>query len=356
MNSSYPSDDPLPISEIGEKRLIREVIRPLFNPSGTNEGVGDDCAQFELHPGTTVLASTDRVPADLIAFRAGLIGYRGLGRYLAVLNISDICASGGTPVCLLFNAGLPTDLLLGDFKALCEGLGDEVALSGAKVLGGDISVSNELSLSATSIGYCLSGTALVRSGARAGDSIFLSRQVGLTSSAFRCLALNIWNTLSPSERQELSIPFTSLGPMMDLGKRLAASGLCSSCMDNTDGIGQTLYELSEASGCAFIVDEHKLPIPDVVTKVAMSSQTPLIDLALGPGADFSLVGTLSGSWEQAEATRVFGEDIQIVGHVEPGDGTYIQNVNSRSAVNIPGWNYFMSNRGTANTISDRKAL
>ena len=94
------------IGEIGEKRLITEFIRPFFNETNAPEGVGDDCAMVATD-GATVLLSTDRVPADLISFRLGILDFEGLGRYLAVLNISDIAACGGTPKALLLNFGLP---------------------------------------------------------------------------------------------------------------------------------------------------------------------------------------------------------------------------------------------------------
>src|SRR4051812_32258242 len=107
---------PLKISDIGEKRLIQEFIRPLFNSADRVEGVGDDCAMLSAPEGQLWLFSTDRVPADLIAFRLGVLDHCGLGRYLARLNISDIAACGGTPVALLLNLGLPDDFPYEDFK------------------------------------------------------------------------------------------------------------------------------------------------------------------------------------------------------------------------------------------------
>src|SRR4051812_15727761 len=96
------------IGEIGEKQIIERFLRPLFNPNNDENGVGDDCAAVELPSGTLGLYSTDRVPADLISYRSGVLDNFGLGRYLAVLNLSDIAACGGSPQALLLNFGLPT--------------------------------------------------------------------------------------------------------------------------------------------------------------------------------------------------------------------------------------------------------
>ena len=89
------------ISEYGEKALIEKFIKPLFNPNNDLFGIGDDCAMIEDKADEITLLSTDRVPADLISFKLGLIDYFGLGNYLAQLNISDIVAFGGKPVGLL---------------------------------------------------------------------------------------------------------------------------------------------------------------------------------------------------------------------------------------------------------------
>ncbi len=115
---------------------------------------------IEGSDGCVWLFSTDRVPADLISFRLGIIDYYGLGRYLAWLNISDIIACGGRPLALLLNVGLPSDLAYDDFKALCMGFGETAAQYDCKVSGGDISSSKELSISATSIGKTQIGKAL----------------------------------------------------------------------------------------------------------------------------------------------------------------------------------------------------
>jgi len=186
-----------------------------------------------------ILLSTDRVPADLTAFRSGVLDYYGLGRYLAVLNISDIAACGGTPKALLLNLGLPDATLWNDFKAFCGGVREIAEKFGCPVVGGDLSSSSELSVSATVVGFAGAQQVLTRRAAAPGDSIFISRPAGLTCAALRVLrdlggdhafvAADDWESLTGQ--------FTRLEPMVEFGKQLASSGMCSSCMDNTDGIG-----------------------------------------------------------------------------------------------------------------------
>src|ERR1035438_1065322 len=142
------------LSDVGEKALIRDFIKPLFNSSDDPAGVGDDCAMVPFGDEVALL-STDRVPSDLTAFKLGILDFFGLGDYLARLNLSDIAACGGTAVGLLLNLGLPSDIGYDDVLSLCRGFGSCAEKHGATVLGGDITSACELSISATSIGRAL---------------------------------------------------------------------------------------------------------------------------------------------------------------------------------------------------------
>lgn len=329
------------VSHVGEKELIRRVVKPLFNPRDDVQGVGDDCAMITGQNREVWLFSTDRVPADLIAFRLGIIDYQGIGRYLAALNISDICACGGQPVALLLNVGLPSSLSLADFEDLCRGFEDLAAKYGCSVLGGDTSSSNELSLSAVAVGRCIADEVLTRRGASPGDTIFTSKPLGLTPAAFAYhLGPNLSADLPPEEVQLLNRQFSDIEPLPSLGRQLAASGQCTSCMDNTDGLGQSLVELAAASFTAFVVVDRMVQLEPVVLQIARCRGADPVSLALGPGADFSLVGTLRGSWSQEDVSRVYGPSVKIIGHVEAGEGVYRDGEDGRNPLDVVGWNYF----------------
>lgn len=329
------------ISDLGEKHLISGFLRPLFNPADEVGGVGDDCAMIEAGD-KTWLFSTDRVPADLAAFRLGILDYGGLGGYLARLNISDIAACGGTPLALLLNLGLPADLEYSHFVRLCQDFGRVASNYNCKVLGGDITASSEISVSATAIGVVDTLKLLTRRGASAGDTIFVSRPVGLTPAAFVLLLQSSEHPIDvrPDERELLSAQFTSLAPMVSLGRLLGESGACTSCMDNTDGVGQSLVELAAASRCSFVVDRSSLEIPSLVARIAREANQEPFRLALSAGADFSLVGTLRGPMCQNDVTRRFGQSVRVIGSVEFGEGVFVVDSSGRQPVDVLGWNYF----------------
>lgn len=329
---------PRKLSEVGEKALIRDFIKPFFNSADDPAGVGDDCAMVTFGDEVALL-STDRVPSDLTAFKLGILDYHGLGDYLARLNLSDIAACGGQAVGLLLNLGLPSDIAYDDVLALCRGFGARARRHGATVLGGDITSACELSIGATSIGRVARGQVLTRRNAKPGDSIFISRPLGMTPAAFQVFLGKLESKVSGESLPLLRKQFTDLEPMLSLGQALAASGQCGACMDNTDGIGQSLSELSEASKCAFVVRSSALRIPAVVESVSQIVSLPPVAFVFNGGADFSLVGTIRGQWTSEHATSEFRHPIEIIGQVEGGSGVWLEDA-GRKPLAFRGWNYF----------------
>lgn len=330
------------LSDIGEKAMIRDFIKPYFNAKDLPEGVGDDCAMVEFGDEVALLSS-DRVPADLTAFRLGLIDHKGLGDYLARLNLSDIAACGGRPAGLLLNLGLPDGITYGEVQQLCRGFGECAMRHGTQVLGGDITHSVELSASATSIGRARRGEVLTRRTAVPGDSIFLSRPLGMAPAALYHFLGKTVGGMDEVSIATLKAQYTVLEPMLSLGRRLATSGKCSSCMDNTDGVGQSLTELAEASGVSFELDEERLVMPELVLRVCASAATRPIEMVFDGGADFSLVGTLRGEWSNDDATQAFGAPLQVIGRVQSGSGVWLKSGGSRQPLSFNGWNYFLGN-------------
>ena len=329
------------LSEVGEKALIRDFIKPFFNKTDDPAGVGDDCAMVTFGDEVALL-STDRVPSDLTAFKLGILDYYGLGDYLARLNLSDIAACGGRAVGLLLNLGLPNDIAYDDVLSLCRGFGSRAESHGATVLGGDITSAGDLSISATSIGRAVRDRVLTRRNAKPGDSIFISRPLGMTPAAFHVFLGKLESKLPGDSLPLLRRQFTDLEPMLSLGQALAASGQCGACMDNTDGIGQSLSELSDASKCAFVVQGSALRIPSVVESVSQIISLPPVAFVFNGGADFSLVGTLQGHWSTERATSQFGHPLEIIGHVEEGQDVWLED-GQRKPLAFRGWNYFLAN-------------
>lgn len=330
---------PRRLSDMGEKRIIREILRPLLNPASDINSIGDDCAVIPVCPGKAVCVSTDRVPADLVSFRLGIIDYRGLGNYLAVLNLSDLAAMGATPSGLLLNLGLPPECLTADFTALVEGAREACTAVGCSVLGGDLSSASELSISATSLGLVESSGVLRRSGARPGDVVYCSDTMGLAATAFAYLleAAPKGFVLPPQDEELLKDCFRRPRPRFDVGAALRGSGRRATAMDNTDGAAQTFSEIAEAGDVGVVLQREQLPIAEVSWKVAAFLNMDVVDLVLGPGADFQLLGTIEPAGMAMDSLRAL---IEPVGVAISEPGLFLEADGSRTGLNVRGWNYY----------------
>lgn len=333
------------LKSIGEKELIKNFIKPLFNPLNAQNSVGDDCAVIKVSNDKSVCISTDRVPADLISYKIGLINDYQLGNYLAVLNISDIASSGATPVGLLLTMAFEDNHSLDSFKDILKGVNDCAKKFGCEVLGGDLSNSTEMSLAATSVGIIDSKRVLYRSNISEGDLLFCSDYIGLTPTAFQYfLKLKPKGVLlSEVEESLLADQFKNPKPRVHLGQMLSESQLCTACMDNTDGFSQTFFELSEINNLEFHFDFDKLPIHDISHQIAEKSEIDVTDLIFSAGADFQLMGALKNDREFSDTKKFLSEQLNIIGSVKKGLGLKLNILGENQKDILPqGWNYYQN--------------
>jgi thiamine-monophosphate kinase len=332
----------LKLRDIGEKKLIAEYVTPLFNPAKLAESVGDDCALVCVDGDTCVCVSTDRVPPDLISFKLGLINIRQLGRYLAILNISDIAAAGGEPKALLLNLAFPPDFALADFCEILAGAKEASECYGVAVVGGDLSDSREMNLVATSIGIVKRQEALFRSGAHPGDKAFCSGYIGIVPTAFlHYLYKGEISSLELSSEEEnvLTNHFRQPEARVALGRWFAQSGCCTAAMDVTDGISQSFSEIAAASSVGIVLDEASLPIHAVCERVVKHYNKDLMQTVLAAGADFQLVGTLNAA---NPAYLKLPTEVKVIGDVIHGSGLYLRSSDGDIAPLVPsGWNYYV---------------
>jgi thiamine-monophosphate kinase len=167
------------------------------------------------------------------------------------VNLSDLAAMGASPLGALVYVGLPGKYANAEFaRILSAGLKASMRKHGYTIFGGDLTRARDMTISAALIGKASCQRLLTRSGACIGDTVFLSGQVGLAS-----LGLKLMDARRTRKR---SVPYASYpkafqraklpAPRLQIGIRLAESGLATSCIDLSDSLSKSLYLIAEESG------------------------------------------------------------------------------------------------------------
>ncbi len=325
------------VAHWGEKKIVHEIINSLCASDKVSIGVGDDAAVVDFPAGKQLVISTDKIPEDLIALQLGLMDPFHHGRYLATVNISDIAAMGGLPLGLLCTLALPDNFSLDYLTSFIRGFVAGGYEWNVPVVGGDTGWGTSVCLSATAFGAIDRGRALRRSGAQVGDRIFATGHLGLfgTALAYFVVARPKGMKISNADESILKERLVQPRARVDAGQFLSASNLCSSCMDVTDGVGQSLRELSIASNARLVIEAHQLPLHSITREVADFLGCSPYRIVFGIGLDLELVGTLRGA--DLPAPR----DFLNFGYVSEGNaGVWLEEDGKISELEFIGWQHF----------------
>jgi len=278
--------------------LIRRFfVRPARDGSRTLLGVGDDAALLRVEPGMALAVSTDM----LLAGRhfPDATPPRALGHKALAVNLSDLAAMGATPRWATLSIALPEadEAWLAEFSAGLFALAQRFDV---ELVGGD-TTRGPLAISVTVLGEVPAEHALTRGGARPGDDIWVSGELGQAAAALAVLqgCVQLAPPAAVQARARLDMP----EPRVALGERLR--GLASAAIDVSDGFAADLGHVLERSGVGALV--HYAQLPGVRTGDAM------LDLrcSLAGGDDYELIFTAAQSARAAIASLGPALDIAL---------------------------------------------
>jgi thiamine-monophosphate kinase len=314
--------DNRPLNDIGERRLIAEVLVPRY---ASALRFGDDCANIELPAmpnGAVVVATTDPCPPPM-AHQLGFADLYYSGWLLATINLSDLSAAGAEPIGLLSSLVLPSDMTVGELRRLLDGLDDCCAAAGTVVLGGNLKEAPKRDLSATALGLCREMPPLSRHGARRGDKVVVLGDLGsfwAGTLAVREGLLGVNDAQHPLLRNVLVPP-----PKVSLGVECRQKKLLNCVMDNSDGLYPTLLQLAATNDLGIHVRAKAFRFPAEVTEMAARLNIDPVRLALGFG-DWQLVGCCAPELVE-ELTHVGAQHscpVTAIGEVVGGVGVSIE--------------------------------
>ena len=266
----------------------REVIQRYFRECGAIRNdvpvsVGDDAALINMPPTMQLVAKTDTLVSGvhfLPDFPAESIGHRALA-----VNLSDVAAMGATPAWALLSLTLhkPEPAWLQGFA---DGFGTLARKHNVALVGGD-TTSGPLCITVQLLGYAPYPPAMLRSGGKPGDVLFVSGTTGDSAAGLQIEQGKITNA-TPAATYYLRQRFMFPTPRVELGQKLRDHA--SACIDVSDGLLGDVGKLVEASGCGAVVNYDQLPVSTHLQSTTGDKRAR--ELSLTGGEDYELCFTV----------------------------------------------------------------
>ncbi len=269
----------------GEFQLIRQLTSRLKFKKNVLVGPGDDCAV--VTSGVRSLLLTTDLLIEGVHFRRNWMSPEEIGFKAMRVNLSDVAAMGGIPRFALVSVGLPRDARGRYASKLFQGLRKAAEEAEAAIVGGDTNASDRLIVNVALMGE-VGPRILLRSGARAGDRLYVTGALGGAALGLAALKrkkrLGLGAFIARHKKPPLRVA---------VGSILARTPGVTALMDLSDGLAGDLPHLLEASGIGAEVDASAIPVfPGLASAARRLGEDPL-RFALGGGEDYELLFTAS---------------------------------------------------------------
>jgi thiamine-monophosphate kinase len=311
------------LADWGEFALIDFLARRLPPRSpALKVGIGDDASCWRPPAAAGILTTVDLlvegVHFDLAYTSAADLGWKALA-----VNLSDIAAMGGRAHCAFLGLGLPATTARSWLEEFVDAFLELAARYRVELAGGDTVKAGQLVISVTLNGSCetLSG---LRSGARAGDDIYVSGAIGDSFLGLELLRGRL--TLPPETGGDfLRRRHLRPTPRLELGQALVAAGAVAAMIDVSDGLAADLGHLLTASGgLGAELESSRLPFSAPARAVLASGRVKVAELLTG-GEDFELLFTAPP--EQAERIAEIAAAVALpvtrIGRITATPGLYL---------------------------------
>lgn len=264
-----------------------DYIKTNFPAPKDAIGIGDDCAVMPSGNGE-LLFSTDLL-MEGVHFLRDESSAEDIGWKAAAVNLSDIAAMGGTPVATFLSIALPKDAQ-GDWaERFIEGYAQISRLYDVPLLGGDTTSSlRDIAVNVGILGRCPSGKRAMRSGAKPGETIYVTGHLGDSAGGLQAILKGIDRN---DMVQTLIARHKRPVPRVNEGRALMNSGKVGAMMDISDGIASDLRHIMKASGVGAVVRLDRLPCSRQLLDVCKEHGWDIYELATSGGEDFELLLT-----------------------------------------------------------------
>lgn len=337
------------ISTLGEFGLIEHLTKNIeIQNASSIVGVGDDAAVID-HFGKQTVITTDLliegVHFDLMYTPLKHLGYKSV-----VVNLSDIYAMNATPTQITMSLGISNRFSVEAMEEFYEGVYAACANYGVDLIGGDTTSSQKgFIISVTAIGEVSPDKYVKRSGAKKGDLICVSGDLGGAYLGLTLLErekkIYLENPgVQPDLENESYIVGRVLKPeaRKDIIEFFATNNITpTSMMDISDGLSSDLLHICKQSEVGAVLYEEKIPVHEDAKQYAYKLEVDPTACALSGGEDYELLFTM----KQDDYEKILlNENISVIGYItEPAEGTtIITKGGNKFPITAQGWNAFTS--------------
>ena len=310
---------------LSEKLLIQRVRRAAsLRDKRRGQGIGDDCAVLAVPRGHEVLVTTD-FSLEGVHFRRDWHPPDSVGHRCLARGLSDIAAMGGIPCAAFLSLALPAELPQEWVDRFIAGLLKLARRFSVRLAGGDTAQSpGGILADIVVVGSVPTGQAALRSGARAGDFIYVTGTLGSAMADLN--RLRAGEDLRPKSHLKHFYP----EPRIAVGQFLREKKLASAMIDVSDGISTDLGHICEESSTGAVVSAEALP--------ALPGKHGLT-FALDGGDEYELLFTARPKHRIPK--QIAGVPITRIGEITPGKQMKLATRNGKTEVLQPGgWEHF----------------
>lgn len=327
--------------------MIDRVTKPFVNKqAGTVLGVGDDAALIDSGEYYTAI-STDML-VEGVHFDLSYMPLKHLGYKSVVVNLSDIYAMNGIPQQITVSLAISNRFSLEAIEELYEGIKQACDFYGVDLIGGDTTSSLKgLYISITAIGKVRKGREAKRSGAKLGDLICVTGDLGAAYLGLQILErekqVHMETGVQPELEKYEYVVGRQLKPeaRFDIVGELAKAGVIpTSMIDISDGLASELKHICKQSGVGALIEEANIPVHHQAYELStMEFGIDATTCALNGGEDYELLFTINP--KDAEKLMPI-MDVKIVGEIVPQeDGLKLQTKSGRlHDLLAQGWKHF----------------
>ena len=322
----------------GERAVIERIARLVSasarktagggRAAAVHLGIGDDCAILRPPAGHEVLVTTDLF-LEGRHFRRDWHSAESAGHRCLARGLSDLAAMGAAPHAAFLSIALPAGFDSGWFDGFLSGLLQLAGEHGVQLSGGDTAQAPGADIMADImlIGSAPRGQAIRRSGARVGDSIYVTGALGGSAAELEGLAAKPFPKRQPGLTRQ-----TFPEPRLAVGRILRSKRIASAAIDLSDGLSTDLAHLCAASGVAAEIERESLPLD----ALAAGRGGLALNLALNGGEDYELLFTAGAK----VPGRIAGVAVTRIGRVVSGKGVWLTAAGRRERLENGGFEHF----------------